>query len=185
MEQINQGTGEISQTEPDTPEERQDPVAAAAEFTGRDLLEALVLEIKLLQRPWDAMTQAEQDEYIERLRKRVEENVRQAVNKIVSDDQVVMAATVESVTFKDGVKAQLKISKHAIGRHELADCEGSDVIVVIVDPKVYMQGIHEIKGAPDQGALPVEAAAAQAIQRAQGKDGDGGVEPTGNPRGEG
>lgn len=188
MENIDRSTGEI--TEPATeiveqPADEQGPAFDAAVFASRDLLEALILEIKLQERPWDAMTQAMQDEVIERLRNRVETNVRKTVGLIVSDDKVVMPATVESVTFKEGVKAVLKISRHAVGRHDLADCEGSDVVVVIVDPKIYMRSTHEIKGRPDQQTISVEDAAAGAIERAQGKDGDGGIAPTDNPRGEG
>jgi len=188
MEQINESTGEITEgAAPPAEEAGQEhgPAFEAAAFASRDLLEALVLEIKLQERPWDAMPQAMQDEVIERLRRRVETNVAKAVRLIVSDDQVVMPATVESVTFKEGVKAVLKISRHAVGRHDLADCEGSDVVVVIVDPKIYMQGTHEIKGTPDQKEIGVEAAANAAIERAQGGEDAGGTKPTDNPLGEG
>ncbi len=116
---------------------------------------------------------------IERLRKRITTNVREAVGAIVSDQRPVLSATVESVTFKDGIKAALKISKHAVARHDLADCEGRDVIVVIVDPGIYMQGVHDVRGTPDQMEIGVEDAAQDAIERAKGDDITG---PTSDPR---
>jgi hypothetical protein len=188
-ENIDTSTGEITSGDTATaePEEAKDPIGDVAETVCRDLLEALVLEIKLLERPWDAMPQAQQDELIERLRRRLLDNMRKAIAAIVSDQRPVLPATVESVTFKDGIKATLKISKHAVGRHDLADCEGSDVIIVIVDPSQYMQGVHDVRGAPDQGEIGVEDAAAAAIEAAkkQNGNGEGGTAPTDNPRGEG
>lgn len=183
-EKIDTGTGEITeeaeQGELQTAEAAglTEHVFEAAELVARDLLEALVLEIKLLQRPWDALPQAEQDELIERLRKRTTENVRKALGVIVSDEQQVLPATVESVTFKDGIKATLKISKYAQARHALADKEGSNVIIVIVDPADYMQGVHDVKGDPDQAELGVEDAAAAALDKAAGVD---AKKPTDDP----
>lgn len=158
-EKIDTGTGEITEEPDQTAEAAGLPehVFEAAELVARDLLEALVLEIKLQRKPWDALPQAEQDSVIERLRKRTETNVRKALGVIVSDERPVLPATVESVTFKDGIKATLKISKYAQARHDLADKEGSNVIVVIVDPAEYMKGVHDIKGDPDQADLVEEA----------------------------
>jgi hypothetical protein len=163
MEHVDKSTGEVT----DQPE--RDVVGETSAFVARDLLDSLVLEIKLLQRPWDALPQAEQDEMIERLRKQVLNNVRQAIGIIVADERAVMPATVESVTFKDGIKAVLKISKHAGARHDLADHEGQDLIIVMVDPGDYMAGVHDVRGDPDQAEIGVENSAADAIARARGQ----------------
>lgn len=170
---VDKETGEIAE------ETKNDVFGATSAFVARDLLQSLVLEIKLLQRPWDALPQAEQDEMIERLRKQVLDNVRQALGLIVADERAVMPATVESVTFKDGIKAVLKISKHAAARHDLADHEGQDLIIVMVDPANYMAGVHDVRGDPNQQEIGVEDGAANAIDKARGK------KPTDDPLGEG
>ncbi len=172
-ENVNTSTGEITQVEDAGTETAEatglaEHVFESAELVARDLLDALVLEIKLLQRPWDALPQAEQDELIERLRRRTIDNVRKALSLIVSDERPVLPATVESVTFKDGIKATLKLSKYAGARHDLADKEGKDVIIVIVDPAEYLQGVHDIKGDPDQTELDVETVAKAALDKAAG-----------------
>lgn len=47
-----------------------------AETVGKDLLSALVQEIKLLPNTWPKMSENRQNDLIDRLRKRVETNVK-------------------------------------------------------------------------------------------------------------
>ena len=144
------------------------PVDLARETMGRDLLEALVAEIRLMPDVWQKLGQEAQDDVIERLGNRVRDLTRQAVGLIVSTERTVLAATVDSVTFKDGIKATLKIAKTARGRHDLADQEGADVVLVIADPGEYFQGMVEIRGEDDQLPLSgVDQATGEVISRAK------------------
>lgn len=51
-------------------------LSMTAETVGRDLLQALVQEIKLLPDVWPKMSQKKQDSVIDRLRNRIETNVK-------------------------------------------------------------------------------------------------------------
>lgn len=133
-----------------------------------DLLNALLQEIRLMPKPWEQIGEDEQGETIDRLRKRVCESVRDAVYAISSDQRVTVRATVESVTFKDGIKVVVTMGKHMEGRHDIADATGQDVLMVLADPSAYMVGVHDIKPDPDQNELNLEAAAGRAIDDAKG-----------------
>jgi hypothetical protein len=74
---------------------RDEAITIAADSVGRDLLQALVFELKLLPKPWPQMTRAQQDEVLDRLRPRVEDNVRRAVTLIGAQGR----ETVEVVLF--------------------------------------------------------------------------------------
>ena len=56
--------------------------AMTAETIGKDLLSALIDELRLLPKPWIQLPQDKQNDVIDRLRKRVETNVGMAVHII-------------------------------------------------------------------------------------------------------
>ncbi|MBL0142640.1 MAG: hypothetical protein IPP91_11205 [Betaproteobacteria bacterium] len=152
-------------------------VELARETLGRDLLEALIMEIRLMPDVWEKLGQEAQDDVLDRLRNRVRDLTRQAVGLIVSSERTVLAATVESVTFKDGIKATLKIAKTARGRHDLADQKGADVVVVIADPGEYLQGMDAVRGEDEQLTLQgIDKATGEIIARVQAADAQGGAD---------
>lgn len=73
----------------------QNEIKAVLEMTastiGRDMLQALVQEIKLLPDVWPKMSEAKQNDVIDRLRNRVEHNVKLAVHMIASEGRTVVA----------------------------------------------------------------------------------------------
>lgn len=73
-----------------------------AETLGKDLLGALVTEIKLLPEPWHKLSKAKQDDIIDRLRKRVESNVKMAVHLLAAEGRVTIAGDLDQITIKDG-----------------------------------------------------------------------------------
>lgn len=126
-----------------------------ADTVGRDLLGALVAEIKLLPDVWPKLPKAKQDDVIERLRKRVEENVAMAVFTIAAEDRTVVAGALEQITINDGVKAVIKFGIKAPnldGLYEAAS-EGKDVLVVVSGAKDYTGGMNEVQGENDQRAM--------------------------------
>ena len=123
-----------------------------ADTIGKDLLGALVQEIRLLPDVWPKLPKAKQDDVIERLRKRVEENVAMAVFTIAAQNRTVVAGSLEQITIKDGVKAVIKFgvkSPNLDGLYEAAS-DGNDVLVVVAGAKDYTGGMNEIQGEEDQ-----------------------------------
>ena len=142
-------------------------VEVAVETMGGDLLAALVDEVRMLPDVWPKIPEVEQAEVIERLRKRVTHNVREAVMALAADGRVTIAADLESVTFRDGFKATLKFEKNAAGKHDLIDVVGQPVLVVLANPEDYMGGVGEVKADSDQRALDLDQAAQDVIHKAR------------------
>lgn len=102
----------------------QDFRAMTAETVGRDLLQALVLELKLLPDVWAKLSEKKQNDVIDRLRDRVESQIKMAVHVLASSGRTVVAGDLDQVTIKDGVKAVIKFSAAAPSLHELYDAQG-------------------------------------------------------------
>lgn len=136
---------------PDHPE-----ITLHAETLGHDMLQAMLDELKAAPDCWQKMSQRQQDEVIHRLDTRVASIITTALRLIIRGENPAASAVVESVTFKDGVKVALKLSKLADARHELADAEGRAVVVVIADPQDYFGRMNEIKGEADQKSLDLD-----------------------------
>lgn len=124
-----------------------------ADTIGRDILQALVQEIKLLPDLWVKMPKKKQDDVINRLRARVEYNVRMAVHLIASDNRTTIVGDLDQVTSKDGIKAVFKISSASKGRHHLFDSVGKACLIVIADADEAVGGMDEIQGESDQRAM--------------------------------
>lgn len=125
---------------------------AVTESAGSTLLKALINEVEQLPKPWQQTPEREQQVVIDRLRTATENAVRKLVIAITASDYPHITAMVESVAFKDGVKAALKLTKDA-GAFELANRTGSQVVVTMVDPARYLEGIEQIRGTADQGDM--------------------------------
>jgi len=128
-------------------------MSMTADTVGKDLLSALVTEIKLLPDVWAKTSQAKQDDVIDRLRRRVEDNVKMAVHLIASEGRVVVAGDLDQITIKDGVKAVVKFSSAAPNLQELYEASGKAVIVVVANPAQYTGGIDKVRGEADQRAM--------------------------------
>lgn len=125
----------------------------AASTAGRDLLEALVLELRMLQKPWPQLVKHDQDEIIHRLRSRVTAAIQAAVHTIASEDRVVADATLTKVTFKGGIKAEFELSRTCAARHDLADAEGKLCLIVLADAQRHLEGVDAVRGEDDQRAM--------------------------------
>lgn len=130
------------------------PELHAAEHVGTDLLGALLDEIKQLNQPWQSMPQHLQTETIDRLRNRVETNVKQAVALIAAEGRVTVVGTLEQVTFKGAIKATLVLSKSNIHRLDMADNVGQEVLVVIMPAEQFTGSMDGVTADPDQTDLP-------------------------------
>lgn len=129
------------------------PRDLAREFMLGEVMAAAMRQLRALDKPWLRLPEQKQKDVIEEVRDSVSVAIRQAVEIIATDDRTRFTAQVESVTFKDGVKAVLTMP-NTMASHELADVQGGRVYVVIEDPNRYTQGSNAVpKAEPDQPAL--------------------------------
>jgi len=124
-----------------------------ADTIGKDLLGALVSEIKLLPDPWQKLSKAKQDDVIDRLRARVESNVKMAVHMLAAEGRVTIAGDLDQITIKDGVKAVVKFGTGAANLHELYDVAGKAILLVVANAADHTGGMNEITGESDQRAM--------------------------------
>ncbi|WP_175785519.1 cell division protein FtsK [Burkholderia ambifaria] len=124
-----------------------------ADTIGKDLLSALVTELKLLPDVWVKLSEKKQNDIIDRLHKRVDHNVKMATHLIASNGRTVVAGDLEQITIKDGVKAVVKFSGAAPNLHELYDASGKAVLVVVANPDEHTGGMDEVRGESDQRGL--------------------------------
>jgi ribosome modulation factor len=127
--------------------------AMTADTIGKDILGALLAEIKLLPKTWEKIPKKKQDDIIDRLRSRVETNVKMAVHLIASEGRTVVSGDLDQITIKDGAKAVIKISRAAESLHELYDAQGKAVLIVVSGAAEHTGGMDEIRGEADQRAM--------------------------------
>ncbi|WPQ35225.1 ribosome modulation factor [Achromobacter xylosoxidans] len=133
--------------------EHFDPREMTANTIGRDLLSALVAELKLLPQPWVKLSQSKQDDIIDRLRDRVDANIKMAVHLIASEGRTVVQGDLDQVTIKDGAKVVIKIGRGAESLHDLYDSQGKAVLIVVADSQPHTGGMGQVRGEADQRAM--------------------------------
>ncbi len=134
-----------------------DTTKSAAElarlFMLGELMSAATRQLRALDKPWLRLPEAEQKRVLEEVQADVRMVVDRAVELIATDARTCFVAAVESVTFKDGVKAVLTMA-NTMASHELADTAGGSVYVVIEDPQRYMAvGDNVPRAEPEQRAI--------------------------------
>lgn len=149
-----------------TNKQAQDPRAMTAQTVGKDLLGALVTELKLLPDTWPKIPQLKQDDIINRLRDRVESAVKMAVHLIASDGRTVIQGDLDQVVIKDGAKATIKIGRGAESLHDLYESQGRAVLIVVAGHEHMTGGMDDIRGESDQRGLDLG-------REYTDKDGDG------------
>lgn len=135
---------------------------AATEKSAQDIARELLLgevmaaatrQLRALDKPWLRLSEAKQREVLHDVQADCENAIERAVEIIATDDRTRFVAHVESVTFKDGVKATLTMP-NTQASHELADTAGGVVFVVIEDPRRFTIGGANLPQAePDQKPL--------------------------------
>lgn len=134
----------------------------AAEEMGKKLLESMIGVVQSIKRPWDEMTQSEQDDAIGKMRFAVKVATTQAVRLIGSNGATHVVGTLDQITIKDGVKAVVQIGKNAENLSELFEAQGGEVMIVC-SRQDYLDGINEVKGEPDQGSFEMEEPAVESL----------------------
>jgi hypothetical protein len=133
--------------------EMQAVLGMTADTIGKDLLSALVQEVRLMPDVWPKLAEQKQQDIIDRLRKRVETNVRMACHLIASTGRSVVVGDLESVAIKDGIKATFKVSPGNECRHSLFDSVWKACLLVVADASQHIGGMDEVQADPNQSPL--------------------------------
>ena len=129
------------------------PRELAREFMLGEVMAAAMKQLRALDKPWLRLPETKQRDVLDEVRDDVAHAIRQAVEIIATDDRTRFVAAVESVTFKDGVKAVMTMA-NTQASHELADTAGGRVFIVIEDPNRYVMNSPAVPSAdPDQPTL--------------------------------
>lgn len=130
---------------------------SAAQNLARDLILFMVDELKALPKPWQTMGEIEQDDVIQRLRKRAEVTVANAVT-IAAANGDFRKAVLELATVN--VKAKTSVIQLTIPSvcgeelHNLMDARGQRIVVLLgVDPATFGVGNDGVKADAQQRKL--------------------------------
>lgn len=135
------------------------------DMVGETLLGSLMSlvrqELAAAQKPWQAMSEEEQADSINRIEMCCRQAVTKAAKIIASDDRASVTAKLEQLTVKDGIKAVLKLPKDTASTQFLSDSVGKSVLLVFVDPELHMGGADTVTADPNQRALLADSGKTQ------------------------
>lgn len=102
----------------------------AAKTMHGDMMNHMIEMAKALPKPWQQMSEDEQDDWIASIESRCKHIIEQTVSIIASEGFASIDALLAQVVFKDGVKAQLEIPRGAQHAIDLAEAQGKSVRLV-------------------------------------------------------
>lgn len=120
---------------------------------GTDLLAAVMDEIKALPDVWQKLNREKQQDVIDRVRRRVESQVKDAVLRIASQERPSIKAILGEEKTKTAIEAKITMSREDPQRHALRDAVGKTVLIVVIDPEQHTEGMESIEADPDQADL--------------------------------
>lgn len=125
----------------------------AASAIGADLTTVLLQELRTLPMAFAQLDQDEQQAIIDRIKANVKEATVKAAAIIAAEGRVAAVGTLEAMSFKKKVGANITLL--ASNRHlpELSLAHGKQVLVVLL-PTDYMAGADIIQADPQQRPLP-------------------------------
>jgi hypothetical protein len=125
----------------------------AAAGLAAQVTETLLDELKAMDTLWYKTPEAQQAVIIARLSDSVANAMQRAIQVVSALGHKAVICNLFSVTFKDGVRAVITVAPGSALRHDLADHATKDVVLVLADPSVFMQGLSDIKADADQPKL--------------------------------
>lgn len=129
----------------------------AATLTG-DVRDALLGQIRTLQKPYAKCTYDEQSDIIAHATKVATNLVERAVNLIAAEGRKAMVGQLMKIQLKDGIQCQVNFSKQDEMRHELFDAQGMAVMLVIADASAFVGEAAPAKADADQAVIPLRLA---------------------------
>lgn len=137
-----------------TAQAEQSAVGPLAQVLGRDILAALVTQVKSQPDHWHRMNEVTQKQQIDRMREQTRQIVHHAVRVLCAGAQYkAIACKLTDLTFKEGIKGSYTLAGGADGRHELADAMGKSALIVLADADAYAARMDEVKETADQMEL--------------------------------
>lgn len=134
-----------------TAQAEQSAVGPIAAQLGRDILVAIVRQVKSQPDHWHRMNEISQKQAIDNIREAVRQIVHHAVRVLVSGAQYkAIACKLDGLTFKEGIKGTFALESGADGRHELADAIGKRALIVLADVDDYTARMEDVKETADQ-----------------------------------
>lgn len=133
-----------------------EPESFTAKTLKTELMQITLDELKNAQDVWPKLSEADQDELLQRLDKRVADSTRKTIELFATSGIARVKATMEQITIKDGIKAVLSLSRFDAQRHEIVDAQGQTVYIVLANPEQFTDAPHEHKPDADQKALDLQ-----------------------------
>jgi hypothetical protein len=124
-------------------ESKKDAEKQAADTMAGDLIATLVKELRVLPDIWSKIGPDEQADIIERIRKRVGDDIRAAVHTIASENRVAVLGELKKVTFSDKTEAVFALGKRDPAAMDLCHAQGQACVIVVADPSKYTGGLPE------------------------------------------
>ncbi len=118
----------------------EETIKISEKFLLGDLLRVILGPVKSMPVGWGSLPEADQEKLLDEITEKVTESVRQTVLIIAADARPHMKAVLESVTFKDGIRAVTQVQKDSADRHDLADAQGDMVLLVLPNSSKYLGG---------------------------------------------
>ncbi len=125
----------------------------AVDTLGKDILEALLTEVRNIPNSWAQLGPIDQENVIDRLRLRVQVMLRDAVAIMFAGETPAVKARLASLKFGKGLQVVLDVGRDESGRHDLMDAVGQPVVLIMADPSQYMAAMETVKARAAQGDL--------------------------------
>lgn len=123
-----------------------------------DMRDALLDRIRNMKKPWQQMTESEQQDVVLHMSDIAKHLTRRAVELIAQNGRETINATVESVTVKGGLKVVVKAHKTRETVAALSDAEGHPILLVAASSLAFDGERGPAETDPDQGDLEEIAA---------------------------
>jgi len=125
----------------------------AASGLAAQVTETLLDELRGQDKLWHQTPEAQQAVVISRLSDSVYNAMQKAVQVMSALGHKAIICNLAAVTFKEGVRGTIVVSPGSDMRYELADHATKDVVLVLADPGIFMQGLEDLKPDADQPKL--------------------------------
>lgn len=128
----------------------------ATDSLGKSLMRVLLDHIRSLPEQWHKISERRQEELLESLGDSVHAAVQHGARALMAAGFPHVAATLDSVTIKDGVKATVIFDRSEADIDAISHQVKRQLVLVLVDPETYGQGVYDFEADADQPGLPLE-----------------------------
>ncbi|OPZ78659.1 MAG: hypothetical protein BWY78_00467 [Alphaproteobacteria bacterium ADurb.Bin438] len=116
-----------------------------------DIRDFLVDRLRQFPKPWQKMTEAEQEREIESASKAAENLITEALRIISSNGRDVVVATLDKLTIKDGIKVEASTGIKYL--QSIGEVVGQEILIVTNSVNEFVGESKPCKADPDQPEL--------------------------------